>query len=110
MPSSQLLNKIWELDRTYTNHLLAQQKLIFKQRNGSKVTKRYDEARTPFERTMARPSITTKDRQAMQGVMNAVRPGELYREIRSLTTQLERIALSKAPAPVKPQVNRAFTH
>ncbi len=110
MPSSHILNKIWEFDRTFTNHLLAQQKIIFKQRTGSKVTKRYDEARTPFERTMARPSITTKDRQAMQGVMNAVRPGELYREIRSLTTQLERIALSKAPAPVKPQVNRAFTH
>ena len=44
----------------------------------------------------------------MQGVMDAVRPGDLYREIQSLTTQLERMALSKAPAAVKPQVNRAF--
>lgn len=39
----------------------------------------------------------------MQSVMDAVRPGDLYREIQSLTTQLERMALSKAPAAVKPQ-------
>jgi hypothetical protein len=40
--------------------------------------------------------------------MGAVAPGELYRQIQDLTTQLERVALNKAPAPVKPQVNRAF--
>jgi hypothetical protein len=103
-----ILNQIWELDRIFTNYLLAQQKITFKQRNGSKVTKRYDRATTPFERAMARASLSRTDRRAMQQVMDAVRPGDLYREIQSLTTQLERIALSKAPAPVKPQVNRAF--
>jgi len=103
-----ILNQIWELDRTFTNYLLAQQKIVFKQRHGSKVTKRYDPALTPFERAMARTTVAPEDRTTMQQVMDAVRPGTLYREIRSLTTQLERIALSKAPAPVKPQVNRAF--
>ena len=103
-----ILNQIWELDRTFTNYLLAQQKIVFKQRNGSKVTKRYDPALTPFARAMVRTTVAPEDRTAMQEVMDAVRPGKLYREIRSLTTQLERIALSKAPAPVKPQVNRAF--
>jgi ABC-type transport system involved in Fe-S cluster assembly fused permease/ATPase subunit len=103
-----ILNQIWEIDRTYTNYLLAQQKIVFKQRNGSKVTKRYDRAVTLFERAMARASVVTADRMAMQSVMDAVRPGDLYREIQSLTTQLERMALSKAPAAVKPQVNRAF--
>jgi hypothetical protein len=105
-----ILNRIWELDRTFTNYLLAQQKIVFKQRHGSKVTKRYDRATTPFERAMDRPSVVTKDREAMHGVMNAIRPGNLYRQIHDLTAQLERMALSKAPAPVKPQVNRAFTH
>jgi len=103
-----ILNQIWELDRTFTNHVLAQQKIVFKQRNGSKVTKRHDQARTPFERAMARTTLAGDDRTALQEAMDAVRPGDLYREIRSLTTQLERIALSKAPAPVKPPVNRAF--
>ena len=93
-----ILNQIWEFDRTYTNYLLAQQKIVFKQRNGSKVTKRYDRAVTPFERAMARASVVTADRTAMQSVMDAVRPGDLYREIQSLTTQLERMALSNGVA------------
>jgi hypothetical protein len=105
-----ILNQIWELDRTFTNYLLAQQKIVFKQRHGSKVTKRYDRAATPFERALDRSSVVTKDREVMHGVMNAIRPGKLYRQIHDLTTQLEHMALSKAPAPVKPQVNRAFTH
>lgn len=41
-----LLNEIWELDRVFTNYLLPQQKLVFKQRNSAKVTKRYDTATT----------------------------------------------------------------
>ena len=35
------LNQIWELDAMFTNYLLPQQKLIFKQRTGAKVIKRY---------------------------------------------------------------------
>ncbi len=43
-----ILNQIWELDRTFTNHVLAQQKIVFKQRNGSKVTKRHDPGPHPL--------------------------------------------------------------
>jgi hypothetical protein len=103
-----VLNEIWALDMGYTNYLLAQQKLIFKQRDGSKVTKRYDRAATPLERTMARAEIAQVDRARLNQTMAAIRPDELYSQIHDLTTRLERMALSKAPAPVKPQVNRAF--
>lgn len=48
-----LLNGIWEFDRTFTNYLLPQQKLVFKQRNGAKGTKRYDTATTPHQRGIA---------------------------------------------------------
>jgi hypothetical protein len=103
-----VLNEIWALDMGYTNYLLAQQKLVFKQRSGSKVTKRYDRASTPLARTMGRPEISEVDRARLEVTMSTVRPGELYRQIQELTTQLEGMALTKAPAPVKPQVNRAF--
>jgi Integrase core domain len=103
-----VLNEIWALDMGYTNYLLAQQKLVFKQRDGSKVTKRYDRATTPFARTMARKDISKTERARLEKTMGAVRPGEFYRQIHDLTKQLERMALTKAPAPVKPQVNRAF--
>jgi len=103
-----VLNRIWELDRIYTNYLLAQQKLLSKQRHGAKVTKKYDRAMTPFGRTSARADITPACRQTIDETMAGVHPGELYRQIQDLTTQLERLALSKAPAPVRPRVNRAF--
>ena len=103
-----LLNEIWALDMGFTNYLLAQQKLVFKQRTGSKVTKRYDRAGTPFERVIARPETTKAQISALRTTMNAVRPGDTYRQIRALTEQLEHLALTKAPAPIKPKVNRAF--
>jgi hypothetical protein len=103
-----VLNEIWALDMGYTNYLLAQQKLVFKQRSGSKVTKRYDRATTPYARTMARKDLSKTDRARLEETMAGVAPGELYRQIHDLTTQLEHLALSKTPAPVKPQVNRAF--
>ncbi len=103
-----VLNEIWALDMGYTNYLLAQQKLVFKQRDGSKVTKRYDRAATPLARTTGRREVTKTERARLDETMARVRPGELYRQIHELTKQLEHMALAKAPAPVKPQVNRAF--
>ncbi len=104
-----VLNEIWALDMGYTNYLLAQQKLVFKQRNGAKVTKRYDRAATPFARTMASKDITKADRARLDETMAAVRPGELYRQIHDLTEQLETPGPDQGPGPVKPQVNRRST-
>jgi hypothetical protein len=87
---------------------LAQQKLVFKKRHGAKVTKRHDRAATPYARTSARDDVTVTTRTAMDQTMAHVRPGALYREIRALTERLERLALYKAPAPIKPPVNRDF--
>jgi len=103
-----VLNEIWTLDQTYTNYLLAQQKLIFKQRNGAKVTKRHDRAATPFQRALTHDEITPAAREAMGRTMNTVRPAQLYETIRALTTRLERLSLLKAPAPVQPFINRPF--
>src|SRR5580704_14628513 len=92
----------------YTNYLLAQQKLVFKQRTGSKVTKRHDRAMTPFARTLAYTGTAEADRDRLNEAMGAIGPGQLYRQIAALTRQLENLALSKAAAPAKPKVNQAF--
>ena len=47
-----VLNRIWELDRGFTNLLLTQQKLVRRERVGAKVLKRHDAAATPFERAI----------------------------------------------------------
>ena len=57
---------------------------------------------------MVRQGITKADRFRLRETMAAIAPGELYRQIAALTHQLENLALTKAPAPVKPKVNQAF--
>jgi len=94
--------------RSTRNYLLAQQKLVFKQRNGAKVTKRYDIATTPHKRAENYECVSTQCREQMSSAMALVRPGGLYRQIQTLTKEVERMALAKAPAPVKPRVNQAF--
>jgi hypothetical protein len=104
----KVLNQIWALDMTYTNYLLTQQKLTSKQRHGAKVTKHHDKAATPHARTEAHPAVTDACRKAMAATLEELSPGELYRSISRLCDRLEALALAKAPAAVKPRVNRSF--
>ena len=103
-----LLNEIWELDRVFTNYLLPQQKLVFKQRNGAKVTKRYDTAATPHQRATADKNMRKRPVIQMNAELKRIKPAALSRHILALTSQLETLALAKKPAAVKPPVNRAF--
>jgi transposase InsO family protein len=104
----KVLNEIWALDRGYTNLLLTQQKLISKERIGAKVVKRHDKAQTPYKRAIDSGVLSSARRGALKRAHNEIHPGRLKRQIDTLCTQLERLALAKTPAPRKPVVNRAF--
>jgi hypothetical protein len=104
-----LLNEIWELDRVFTNYLLPQQKLVFKQRKGAKVTKRYDRATTPHQRAIGREGMRKRPIIRMNAEFQRVHPAAQSRQILALTGQLETLALAKKPAAMKPVVNHAFT-
>lgn len=103
-----LLNEIWELDRVFTNYLLPKQKLVFKQRNGAKVTKRYDIAKTPHQRAISRDDMRKMPIIRMNTEFKRVHPAAQSRQIFALTGQLETLALAKKPAAVKPPVNRVW--
>jgi transposase InsO family protein len=104
-----VLNRIWELDRVFTNLLLTQQKLLSRERQGAKVIKRHDEAMTPYARLIAAKVLGPTQRAALTRNRNALHPGEAQREIGRLCAQLERLALAKT-APSARVINRAFTH
>lgn len=104
----ELLNEIWELDRTFTNYLLPQQKLIFKQRRGAKVTKKHDRAATPHQRAILHPAMRKMPIIRMNAAFKPIKPAALSRSIFTLTGRLEALALAKAPAATKPAVNRAW--
>ncbi len=103
-----LLNEIWEVDRVFTNYLLPQQKLIFKQRHGAKVTKRHDRATIPHHRAIADPNVRKMPVIRMNATFKTIKPAALSRSILALTGRLETLALAKTPAPVKPAMNRAW--
>jgi hypothetical protein len=104
----ELLNAIWELDSRFSNHLLTQQKLVSKHREGSKVIKRYDHARTPVERAIASGVLPAPTVASLRTMTAAIRPGALSRAIAELTKDLEQLALTKAPRPSPRKINRSF--
>ena len=104
----ELLNDIWELDGRFSNHLLTQQKLVERRREGAKVIKRYDRAQTPVERAIASGVLTTAKVAALRKMTAGIRPADLSAAITELVGDLERVALTKAPTPLPRKVNRAF--
>ena len=102
------LNQIWELDAMFTNYLLPQQKLIFKQRTGAKVIKRYDLATTPHQRAVTHPDMHARPIITMNAQFKRLKPAALSRQILALTGQLETLAQAKAPARPRPPVNEAW--
>jgi hypothetical protein len=102
------LNDIWELDRVFTNYLLPQQKLIFKQRTGAKVTKRYDTAATPHQRAGAHDAVRARPKITMNAAFKRLKPAALSRQILALTGELETLTLAKKAPRAKPAVNRSW--
>ncbi len=103
-----VLNEIWALDGLFTNHLLAQQKLVSRERQGAKVIKRYDAAKTPVERAIASGELSKATVAKLGRWTAAIKPKELASRIEALTERLEHLALNKAPATPRLPVNEAF--
>lgn len=96
------LNEIWELDQVFTNYLLPQQKLIQKQRCGTRVTKKHDAPATPHQRAIRHESIHSYSIVRMNAAFKQIKPGALSRRILALTAQLETLSRAKKPAALKP--------
>jgi hypothetical protein len=103
----EVLNELWALDGMFTNYLLAQQKLIEKHRHGAEVTKRHDAAQTPYARASTHDGVSELARADMAATFATIRLCALSDQIETLTTRLERLALTKSLAPVR-RVNKSF--
>jgi len=86
-----LLNQIYEKLRPYTNYFQPSMKLTHKTRDGAKVTKTYDEAKTPYRRVLADGSISQSSKVRLKEEYLALNPAQLNREIESLRKELYRI-------------------
>ncbi|ALV40826.1 integrase [Pseudarthrobacter sulfonivorans] len=98
-----LLNRIWELQRLLTNHFGPQQKLVFKERNGAKTTKKYDLPATPYQRVLADKGTVRKTDKTRLGRENQpLNPAAIQRQIQALTAELLTLTTSKQAAKPKP--------
>lgn len=96
------LNEIWDLDAVFANYFLPQQKLVFKQRTGAKVTKRHDTAATPHQRAIAHDDIRRQSIITMNAAFKRLKPAALSRQILALTGELETLAQAKKAPRSKP--------
>ena len=101
-----LLNEIWQLQSKLTNYFSPQQKLISKVRNGAKVSKKHDEATTPFHRVIDHPTMTVERIVALTRTYSLINPAATQRQIHALTAQLLTLTTSKAAPGTNPPINK----
>lgn len=109
-----LLNRIYALLRLQINFFSPQQKLVSKTRTGAKVIKKYDTARTPYQRVLASPHVTKKIKTELTRQYRDLNPAQLRRDILDLSQQLLELVKAKhqpTQLPVTPPPGpRASTH
>ncbi len=109
----ELLNGIYALLRLQTNFFSPQQKLVEKHRHGAKVTKRYDIAKTPYQRVLADKRVPKQIKVGLRGRYEQLNPAQIRRDITALQDKLLTLVRAKHPPtrlPVKtPTATRAST-
>ena len=90
-----VLNQIWAALSPLTNLFTPQQKLIAKTRVGAKVTKRYDTAKTPYQRLLAYHAahpehevLDHHDATMLAKQVDAANPAQLRRDVSDLQGDL----------------------
>ena len=76
-------------------------KLVGKQRDGAKVKKRYDEAKTPYRRLLDDGSISQSSKVRLKEEYNSLNPAQLNREIESLRKKLYQVNRRKGNETVE---------
>jgi len=86
-----LLHAIYGDLRLYVNFFQPVLKLVHKERQGSKLRKRYDEAKTPHQRLMASVDVSAKDKLRLQHTYLQLNPVKLKRRIDTNLRRLGRL-------------------
>jgi len=83
-----ILNELYICLGHYTNFFQPVVKLVFKTRTGSKVSKKYDEAKTPYRRVLECSDIDDKIKARLEKQYDCLNPAELKRKISKLQEKL----------------------
>jgi hypothetical protein len=90
----RLLNQLYESLDLYTNFFQPSMKLRSKERHGARVTKKYHEARTPYQRLLDSSFIKEETKQQLRARYHTLNPAQLKRQIEALQRKLLATAVS----------------
>jgi len=93
-----ILNELYIYLGQYTNFFMPVVKLMSKTRKGSKVTKKYDEAKTPYRRVSGCIDIDDKIKEKPKQNYDSLNPADLKRKISSLQDRLLKLNALKQKA------------
>ena len=91
-----LLNKLYIYLGHYTNYFQPVVKLVSKTRAGSRVTKKYDIAKTPFRRVLESEHINDKIKARLEVQYDSLNPADLKRKISRLQDKLLKLNVLKS--------------
>lgn len=86
------LNALYALIRLRTNFFLPSMKLLEKQRVGSRVHKKYDKPKTPFQRVLESGNVEPEVKEALSRQRENLNLADLTRRIHALQQELDHLA------------------
>jgi len=84
----ETINQIYRYLRLYTNFFQVQMKLIEKIRIGSKIRKKYDRPKTPYQRVMECENIDEKTKKKLKEIYESLNPVEIKKKLIELEDKL----------------------
>ena len=95
----EVLNRVYDLLRLYVNFFQPVMKLVAKSRQGAKVHKIYDTARTPYQRLLEDNVLMEDKRTELAAIYYGLNPVLLLRQINGNLERLWTLVECPAPAP-----------
>jgi len=89
------LNELYKNLGLYTNYFIPVTKLTSKTRKGSSVSKKYDEAKTPYRRVLECDDIDNEKKKKLKLVYDKLNPADLKRKISALQDRLLKLNVLK---------------
>ena len=99
------LNELYRAVRLYVNFFQPSMKLQMKHREGYKVQRTYDSAKTPFHRLLDEAVLTQKKRELLEKIFNSLDPIRLLKQIRNMQDALWQHAIIETTEHSKPEFN-----
>ena len=95
----KLLNELYAVARLYYNFFQVVMKLRSKERQGSRVKKRYDEPRTPYQRLLESPYVTEEEKARLMKIYSGLNVVKLKAELERVQMRLWRLQKNKRNCP-----------